>query len=260
MRNSQMTLRVDAIKFMLIILAFLVFGPEVVADEGTQTAVPVIIGTTEADQKDSSSEIRPSFLLNIELADTRNAQTWVASLFGSAGGRLSYGVTDRLETRLDYSWVTAVDFGTAFNTGLTIKYHLFDTGPLGMALQSSVAESQVSGGSATTSFNLRAPFTLKMDPFLLTAVGYLSPSRADGDSFRYGGEFGLAFSVCPFLAAIVESTIYSKNDNLTSGWVAGFALQPSKRITIPIVIGTKAQDNTVSLGILNLFAHIGFEL
>ncbi|MEO5971513.1 MAG: hypothetical protein ABIQ95_16435, partial [Bdellovibrionia bacterium] len=62
-----MTLKTSVAHSMLILLTYLVLGPEVFADEGTQTTTPVISGATDTNQGDTSSEIRPSFLLNIEL-------------------------------------------------------------------------------------------------------------------------------------------------------------------------------------------------
>jgi hypothetical protein len=209
---------------------------------------------------DTNEEVRPSYLLNVETSGTMASNTAIVSIFGGTV-RAAYGLTDRIELRADFGWNTVFRNETGSFVGVTAKANLWGNDTVGVGVLGNVsgARAPVAGASPVLAYTGRLPLTAKFSPVLFTVIPVISGTTTAGDDIVFGSDFGVAIPVVPWADVIGEFNVSSRASNVTTSYVAGVAFKPANRVTIPLVISTKDTANNYSLGMLGIFAHIGFE-
>jgi len=209
--------------------------------------------------RSSEKEIRPSFLLNVETAQTIDPQAAVVSIFGT-NTRVSYGIMKNLEARADISYKHVSDPNDeSYGVGATLKYTVLQHGDFGIGVVASTNKTKALSVNPTSQHAIQVPFTLSTKWMLLTAIPFHKDPVKRSEKNSNGSDFGVAVPVTKWADAIVEWTYTSNSADNDRGTVAGFAFKPTNRVTIPLVLARRNPGQATEVGLVGIFAHVGFQ-
>jgi len=214
--------------------------------------------------KGSSGVIRPSHLIHTELAETIGQKQMV---FGALGdkARIAYGITDDLEARVDIKYLngrTYVDGNDNRNNRGTLKYKLMDKGDFGAAIMTSAGRTLTGPGQSSSYLITELPLTLKTERLIATFVPYYLGTSKQGEK-TLSFDAAIAVPMHKYVNAIVEYKAEKNRDYAPflerRGILAGVALKPFDRLTIPIAFATRSPEGVSRTGLVSIYGLMGWQ-
>lgn len=228
-------------------------------------------GTTEgisanAISKEPSQVIRPSHLIHTELAETIGQKQMVFGALGDTA-RIAYGITDSLEARVDVkylngrSYVVGRDNHNDNNRG-TLKYKIMDKGDFGAAIMTSAGRTLTGPGRSSSYLITELPLTLKTERLIATFVPYYLGTSKQGEK-TLSFDAAIAVPMHKYVNAIVEYKSEKNRDYAPflerRGILAGVALKPFDRLTIPIAFATRTPEGVSRTGLVSIYGLMGWQ-